>query len=33
VTHLADALEGTVPAAETAEPMVRHEAGPLTAFE
>jgi len=33
VTHLADALEGTVPAAEAVEPMVRHEAGPQTAFE
>ena len=33
VTRLADALEGTVPAAEAAEPWVWHDAGPQTAFE
>ena len=33
VTHLADALEGTVPAVEATEPWVRDDAGPQTAFE
>jgi hypothetical protein len=33
VNHLADALEGTVPAAEAAERWVQHDAGPQTAFE
>ena len=33
VNHLADALEGRVPAAEAAERWVRHDAGPQTAFE
>ena len=33
VTRLAGALEGSAAVAETAEPWVRHDAGPQAAFE